>query len=99
MRSRKSARKALVSCAFSGFMASLEIHHFDPGPSLSELGRNDRFRCITAHSLAIFLPRVEDFVQQAQLVCCLARFQDVDQAAHGDPQQAHGRALRNGSVE
>ena len=28
------------------------------------LATNVRFRCITAHSLTIFLPRVEDFVQQ-----------------------------------
>ena len=39
---------------------------------------NDRFRCITAHSLMIFLARDDAFVQQAHLVCYPARCQDVD---------------------
>ena len=60
---------------------------------------NVRYRCRTAHSLMIFLSQIQDFVQQAHLVCTPARRQDVDLSAHGDPQQAYGRALRNGSVE
>lgn len=56
-------------------------------------------RCITIHSLAIFLPRVEDFVQQAHLVRPLARCVDMDQTAHSDPEQAHRRAKGHRAIQ
>lgn len=49
-----------------------------------KLGGNDRFRCITAHSLAMFLPQIGDSVQQVQLADASARCLDLDEAAYCD---------------
>ena len=46
---------------------------------------NDCKRCITAHSLAMFLPQIGDSVQQVQLADASARRLDLDEAAHCDP--------------
>lgn len=46
---------------------------------------NDQLRCITAYSLAMFLPQIGDSVQQVQLAGASARRLDLDEAAHCDP--------------
>ena len=56
-----------------------------------KLERKVRSCCITAHSLAMFLPQIGDSVQQVQLAGAAARRLDLDEAAHCDSQQTHGR--------
>ena len=51
---------------------------------LPKLDGNDHSRCITAHSLAMFLPQIGDSVQQVQLAGASVRRLDLDEAAHCD---------------
>jgi hypothetical protein len=49
-----------------------------------KLERKVGSRCITTHSLAMFLPQIGDSVQQVQLAGASARRLDLDEAAHCD---------------
>ena len=60
---------------------------------------NDCFRCITAHSLNMFLPQIGDFVQQVQLAGAAARRLDLGEATHCDSEQTHGRPLVNCPIQ
>ena len=60
---------------------------------------NDQLRCITAHSLAMFLPQIGDSVQQVQLAGALACRLYLDETAHCDSQQTHGRTLGNCPIQ
>ena len=50
-----------------------------------KLERKVGSRCITTHSLAMFLPQIGDSVQQVQLAGASVRRLDLDEAAHCDP--------------
>ena len=64
-----------------------------------KLERKVGSRCITTHSLAMFLPQIEDSVQQTYLAGAPAHRLDLNEAAHCDPNQAQGRIMGNCSIQ